>query len=53
MPLVGLQCMIVVFPGHILLIFYSAFGWSVVYDCGISWSYSLNFSWCLGLVCSV
>ena len=43
-PWVGLQCMIVVFPGHILLIFHGALGWSVVYDCGISWSYSLNFS---------
>ena len=52
-PCVGLQCMIVVFPGHILLIFHGALGWSVVYDCGVSWSYSLNFSWCLALVCSV
>ena len=43
-PWVGLQCMIVVFPGHILLIFHGALGWSAVYDCGISWSYSLNFS---------
>ena len=69
MPWAGLWSMIVAFPCHSLgclllcgsLSPCGAMGWSVVYDCGISLSFSWLFAvvwefvslWCHGLVCGL
>ena len=46
--------MIVVFPGHILLIFHSAFGWSAVYDVVFPGHILLIFMVpCVGLQCMI
>ena len=63
--LVGMHCMILMFPGHTHLLFGTLQGyigclsWYAVYHCDVSWSNTLTIwdlsglYWVLGFVCTV